>query len=271
MPERTSQVDFHVPGPSKVAPVTLGFWAIKLLATTVGETGGDALSMTLNLGYATASLVYLGFFALTLTAQVSARQYHPPVYWAVIIATTTVGTTVSDYLDRTVGLGYVKSSIALLAAVIAILLVWRGVRGRVQFEGITARTDEVFYWLTIVVANTLGTALGDCAADDLDLGFAGGALVFAGLLGIVAALYRWGARVPRTALFWAAYVLTRPFGATLGDTLTKPRDQGGLALGRIAASMTILLMMVAGVAVTSRRRTAERNTPPPDRPRAPTP
>src|SRR6185312_14126252 len=185
---------------SKVPQVTLAFWVIKLLATTVGETGGDALSMTLNLGYATASLIYLTFFAATLAAQVSARRYHPAIYWAVVVATTTVGTTVSDYLDRTVGLGYVKSSIALLAAVVVILLVWRAARGRVQFEGITDRRDEIFYWLAIVVANTLGTALGDCTADDLGLGFSGGALVFAGLLAVVAALYRWAPRLPRSAL-----------------------------------------------------------------------
>ncbi len=249
---------------SKVPQVTLAFWVIKLLATTVGETGGDALSMTLNLGYATASLIYLAFFAATLTAQVSSRRYHPAVYWAVVVATTTVGTTVSDYLDRTVGLGYVKSSLALLAAVIAVLIVWRAVRGRVQFEGIVDRRDEVFYWLTIVVANTLGTALGDCAADDLGLGFGGGALAFAALLVLVALLYRWAPRIPRSALFWSAYVLTRPFGATLGDTLTKPRAEGGLALGRIAASLTIVVLMVVAIAVTARR-------PPPDRPRAPPP
>jgi len=254
---------------SKVPKVALAFWVIKLLATTVGETGGDALSMTLNLGYATASLIYLAFFAATLAAQVSARRYHPAIYWAVVVATTTVGTTVSDYLDRTVGLGYVNSSIALLAAVIVILLVWRAARGRVQFEGITDRRDEIFYWLTIVVANTLGTALGDCTADDLGLGFSGGALVFAGLLAVVAALYRWAPRLPRSALFWAAYVLTRPFGATLGDTLTKPRDEGGLALGRIGASLAIVLLMVAAIAVTSNRD--RRRAPPPDRPRAPTP
>ncbi len=249
---------------SKVPPVTLAFWVIKLLATTVGETGGDALSMTLNLGYAAASLIYLAFFAATLSAQVASRRYHPAIYWAVVVATTTVGTTVSDYLDRTVGLGYVRSSLALLAAVIAVLVIWRAVRGRVQFEGITDRRDEVFYWLTIVVANTLGTALGDCAADDLGLGFGGGALAFAGLLLLVALLYRWAKGIPRSALFWSAYVLTRPFGATLGDTLTKPRDEGGLALGRIAASAVIVVLMVAAVAVTSRR-------PPPDRPRAPPP
>ena len=254
---------------SKVPRVALAFWVIKLLATTVGETGGDALSMTLNLGYATASLIYLAFFAVTLAGQVSARRYHPAIYWAVVVATTTVGTTVSDYLDRTAGLGYVKSSLGLLAAVIAILAVWRGVRGRVQFEGITDRCDEIFYWLAIVVANTLGTALGDCTADDLGLGFSGGALLFAGLLVVVAALYRWAPRIPRSALFWAAYVLTRPFGATLGDTLTKPRDEGGLALGRITASLTILLLMVVAIAVTSNRD--RRRAPPPNRPRAPTP
>jgi len=238
---------------SKVPQVTLAFWVIKLLATTVGETAGDALSMSLNLGYATASLIYLAFFATALGAQVSVRRYHPAIFWTVVVATTTVGTTVSDYLDRTVGLGYVKSSCTLLASVVLVLMVWRRVRGRVQFEGIVDRSDEVFYWLTITVANTLGTALGDAAADDLGLGFSGGALVFAALLCAVAAVYRWAPRVPRTVLFWSAYVLTRPFGATLGDTLTKPRSEGGLALGRIAASLTILACMMVAVLVTTQR------------------
>jgi uncharacterized membrane-anchored protein len=237
---------------SKVPQVTLAFWLIKLLATTVGETGGDALSMTLDLGYAVASLIYVAFFALTLAVQVRAKRFHPAVYWAVVVATTTVGTTLSDFLDRSVGLGYVKSSLALLCGVLLVLGVWKRVAGRVAFEDITSRTDEIFYWLTILVSNTLGTALGDFVADTTGLGFERGTLVFGGLLVLVAALYRWAKRISPGVLFWSAYVLTRPFGATLGDTLTKPRAEGGLELGRIAASLSIAALMVAGIAVSTR-------------------
>jgi uncharacterized membrane-anchored protein len=237
---------------SKVPHVTLAFWVIKLLATTVGETGGDALSMTLDLGYAVASLIYVAFFAVTLAIQVGSARYRPLAYWAVVVATTTVGTTLSDYLDRTVGLGYVKSSIALFCGVLVVLGVWRAVTGRIQFEHITARRDEIFYWLTILVSNTLGTALGDFVASTTGLGFERGTLVFAGLLAVVAAAHLWLKRIPASVLFWAAYVLTRPFGATLGDTLTKPRDEGGLALGRIAASAVIAGLMLVGIAVVAR-------------------
>jgi uncharacterized membrane-anchored protein len=245
---------------SKVPAVTLAFWVIKLLATTVGETGGDALSMTLDLGYAVASLIYVAFFAVTLAIQVGSERYRPLAYWAVVVATTTVGTTLSDYLDRTVGLGYVKSSIALFCGVLVVLVVWRAVTGRIQFDRITTRRDEIFYWLTILVSNTLGTALGDFVASTTGMGFERGTLVFAGLLAIVAAAHRWLKKIPASVLFWAAYVLTRPFGATLGDTLTKPRDEGGLALGRIAASAVIAGLMLVGIAVVARgeRRRAAR-------------
>jgi uncharacterized membrane-anchored protein len=243
---------------SKVPHVTLAFWVIKLLATTVGETGGDALSMSLDLGYAVATLIYVGLFAVALAAQVAARRFRPFVYWAVVVTTTTVGTTLSDYLDRTVGLGYVKSSAALLTGVLVVLLIWRRVTGRIAFDQITSRTDEIFYWLTILISNTLGTALGDFVATTAGLGFERGTLVFAGLLALVAAVYRWGRGIPRSVLFWSAYVLTRPFGATLGDTLTKPRAEGGLALGRIAASLALAAAMTVGIALVTRR---ERRAP----------
>jgi uncharacterized membrane-anchored protein len=240
-------------GPSKVPQVTLSFWIIKLLATTVGETGGDALSMTLNLGYAVASLIYLAFFAITLATQVASKRYHPPAYWAVVVATTTVGTTVSDFLDRSVGLGYVTSSIALFCGVLAVLVLWRHVTGRIEFQNIVTRKDEIFYWLTILVSNTLGTALGDFVATSTGLGFEGGALVFAGLLALVAAGHFWVARIAPSVLFWAAYVLTRPLGATLGDTLTKPHAQGGLELGRISSSLAMAALMIVGIALGSWR------------------
>lgn len=237
---------------SKVPQVTLMFWVIKIFATTLGETGGDAVSMTLKLGYAVASLVFLGFFAVTLAAQVASKRYHPFVYWAVVIATTTVGTTMSDYLDRTLGLGYVKSSIILFCGVLAILFVWHRVMGAIQFENITQRKDEVFYWVTILVSNTLGTALGDYVATDMGLGFGRGALIFAGLIALVAAAH-YLTKIPGSVLFWAAYVLTRPLGATLGDTLTKPYAEGGLELSRIASSLVMAAGMVVLIFLTYRR------------------
>jgi len=237
---------------SKVPRVTLMFWIIKIFATTLGETGGDAVTMTLQLGYAVGSLIFLAFFAVTLAAQVASKRYHPFVYWAVVVATTTVGTTMSDYFDRTLGLGYVKSSAILLCLVLVILFVWRRVTGRLEFENITDRRDEVFYWLTILVSNTLGTALGDFTADDLGLGFQRGALVFAGLIALVAALHYF-TKLSDSVLFWAAYILTRPLGATLGDTLTKPPDQGGLNLSRITSSLVIAAVMVVLIILSSRR------------------
>ncbi len=236
---------------NKVPQITLSFWVIKILATTLGETGGDALSMTLNLGYAVSTLIFLAFFVVTLSAQVSARSYHPLYYWAVVVATTTVGTTTSDYFDRTLGLGYIKSSIILFCLVLAILLAWHFTQGRIAFNQVTNRKDEIFYWVTILVSNTLGTALGDFTADDVGLGFERGALVFAGLIVLVALLHHFKAAAD-SVLFWAAYVLTRPLGATLGDTLTKPVAQGGLALGRITSSLVIACLVVVLVAITHR-------------------
>jgi uncharacterized membrane-anchored protein len=238
---------------SKVPHVTIAFWIVKILATTVGETGGDALSMTLKLGYLVSTAIFLAFFIVTVSAQIASRRYHPVTYWLVVVATTTVGTTTSDYLDRTLGLGYPKSSALLFGGVILVLLAWRFTTGHLQFEDITSRRDELFYWLTILVSNTLGTALGDFTADDLELGFEKGALVFAGLIVLVALLHFF-TRIDKAVLFWAAYVLTRPLGATLGDTLTKPVAEGGLNLGRITCSLVIAAAMVVVVAVTSLRK-----------------
>lgn len=237
---------------SKVPHITFAFWVIKICATTVGETGGDALSMTLQLGYAVSSLIFLGFFFITLAAQVVSKRYHPFVYWAVVVATTTVGTTMSDYLDRTVGLGYVKSSIMLFCAVIIVLFIWSRVTGAIEFENITTKKNEIFYWVTILVSNTLGTALGDFVATTTGLGFERGALVFAGLLTLVA-IAHFFTHVSDKILFWAAYVLTRPLGATLGDTLTKPHAEGGFDLSRITSSLVIMGLMVIGIILTSRK------------------
>jgi uncharacterized membrane-anchored protein len=243
-------------GASKVPQVTLAFWVVKILATTVGETGGDALSMTLNLGYLVSTAIFLAFFVVTVTAQIALRRYHPVSYWLVVVATTTVGTTTSDYLDRTLGLGYPKSSALLFAGVILVLLAWHFTTGHLRFENIDSRRDELFYWLTILVSNTLGTALGDFTADDLGLGFEKGALVFAGLIALVAILH-FASRIDKSILFWAAYVLTRPLGATLGDTLTKPVAAGGLNLGRITCSLVIAAAMVVVITVTSQRKPGE--------------
>jgi uncharacterized membrane-anchored protein len=247
--------DFKTSVLSKVPQATLAFWVVKILATTVGETGGDALSMTLNLGYAVSSLILLGFFCLTLTAQLASKRYHPVFYWAVVVATTTVGTTTSDYLDRTVGLGYVKSTAMLFCAVLLVLAAWHFTTGKIEVDRILTRTDEIFYWVTILVSNTLGTALGDFTATTAGLGFERGALVFASLIALVGAA-RLFTKIPGSVLFWAAYVLTRPLGATLGDTLTKPHDQGGLALGRITSSLVIAALMVVVIALTSQRKSA---------------
>lgn len=231
---------------SKVPLVTAMFWVIKILATTLGETGGDAVTMTLQLGYAIGSLIFLALFAATLAAQVASKRYHPFYYWAVVVATTTVGTTMSDYLDRTLGLGYVRSSILLFGGVLVALFVWHRVVGRIEFENITTRKEELFYWVTILVSNTLGTALGDFVATDTGLGFELGAVVFAGLIALVAAAH-YLTSIPKSVLFWSAYVLTRPLGATLGDTLTKSHAAGGLDLSRITSSLVIAVIMVIAI------------------------
>lgn len=241
---------------SKVPQATLAFWIIKILATTVGETGGDALSMTLDLGYAVSTLIFLGFFCVTLAAQITSKRYHPVFYWAVVVATTTVGTTTSDYLDRTLGLGYIKSSAMLFAGVLLVLGAWRSTTGEIAVDRITTRTNEIFYWVTILVSNTLGTALGDFVASTTGLGFERGALIFAALLLLVAGAY-FLLKIPESVAFWAAYVLTRPLGATLGDTLTKPHGEGGLALGRITSSLVMVAAMIILIALTSRREQME--------------
>jgi len=247
---------------SKVPPVTLAFWVVKILATTLGETGGDALSMTLKLGYGVSTMIFLAFFIVTLIAQLASKHYHPVFYWAVVVATTTVGTTTSDYFDRTLGLGYVKSSIILSLAVVAILAAWHFSTGKIEVDHIVSRKNEAFYWFTILISNTLGTALGDFVASSAGIGFEGGALVFAALIVLVAAAHYF-TKIPGSVLFWAAYVLTRPLGATLGDTLTKPLAQGGLNLSRITSSLVMVAAMVLLVAVTSLRK---RPTPAGSRP-----
>lgn len=236
----------------KVPAVTLGFWVIKIAATTLGETGGDALSMTLDLGYALSTVIFAVFFLGAVTAQIRASRFIPFLYWAVIVATTTVGTTMADFADRSLGIGYTGGSLLLFALLMISLAVWRVSLGTVSVELITTPKAEAFYWATILFSNTLGTALGDFLADDGGLGYVGGALVFGAALAVIAALY-WFTEISHTLLFWAAFILTRPLGATVGDFLDKPHEDGGLALGRFAASAVILVFIVVCILVLPQR------------------
>ena len=238
---------------SKVPALTLSFWLIKIAATTLGETGGDAVSMSMNLGYLVGTGIFAAIFVIAVGAQIRARQFHPYLYWTTIIATTTVGTTLADFADRSLGIGYAGGSTLLLALLLATLATWYRTLGSVAVATVNAPKEEIFYWLTIMFSQTLGTALGDWTADSAGLGYDGGALVFGALLAVVAAAYYWTA-ISRTALFWAAFILTRPLGAVLGDFLDKPRSAGGLALSRYTASAVLLAFIIACVALVQRRR-----------------
>jgi uncharacterized membrane-anchored protein len=236
---------------SKVPEVTLVFWIIKIAATTLGETGGDALSMTLDLGYAVSTAIFFVFFAVTVTVQIRARSFHPCLYWAVIVATTTMGTTMADFADRSLGIGYVGGSLILFTLVLLALGIWWKIEGMVSVNTITSPRTEAFYWLTILFSNTLGTALGDFLADS-GPGYEGGALVFTGALLVVWALYAFTS-ISQTLLFWAAFILTRPLGATVGDLLTKPVADGGLNLSRISSSAIIAVFIIACILVLPQR------------------
>jgi uncharacterized membrane-anchored protein len=231
------------PAPSKVPELTLLFWLVKIVATTLGETGGDTLSMSMHLGYLLSTGIFAAVFVVAVVAQMKARQFRPAVYWTTIIATTTVGTTLADFADRSLSIGYAGGSVLLLALLLASLAVWYRTMGSVSVDAVNSPRSEAFYWVTIMFSQTLGTALGDWTADTAGLGYAGGALVFGGLLLLVVAAY-YGTRVSRTLLFWAAFVLTRPLGAVLGDLLDKPLDHGGLALSRLGASAVLLTAIV---------------------------
>jgi uncharacterized membrane-anchored protein len=244
---------------NKVPQVTFAFWIIKIAATTLGETGGDALSMTLNLGYALSTAIFFAIFVATCAAQIASTQLRRFLYWTVIVATTTVGTTTSDYLTRSAGLGYLWTSLILFAGVLIVLAVWYLALGSVNVNKIDNRKAETFYWLTILTSNTLGTALGDCVADTSGLGYEGGALVFGSALAVIAAFYFF-TNLSHVALFWAAFVLTRPLGATLGDILTKPLDHGGLNLSRFSSSYVLAAFMVVLIFLTSRRVQRETAT-----------
>lgn len=236
---------------SKVPAITLAFWIIKIVATTLGETGGDAVSMSMDLGYAVASVIFIGIFVVTVAAQIAARAFYPALYWLVIVATTTAGTTMADYATRSMGIGYPGGSALLFALLMASLLVWYFAAGSVSVERIVSRRVEAFYWVTILFSQTLGTALGDWMADTNGFGYDGAALVFGAGLAVIAGAYYLTA-ISRTLLFWSAFVLTRPLGATLGDFLDKPIDHGGLALDRYAASGVLALMMIVLVIFAGR-------------------
>ena len=229
---------------SKIPEVTLVFWIIKIAATTLGETAGDAVTMSMNLGYLVGTAIFASIFIAAVGAQISARRFHPPLYWAAIVATTTAGTTLADFLDRSLGIGYLGGSTILLASLAAVLVLWRWTLGSVSVDSVRTHKAELFYWGAIMVSQTLGTALGDWIADGAGLGYGWGALVFGAGLATVAAGYYFST-LSHTALFWAAFILTRPLGATVGDFLDKPMADGGLALSRFYASAVLAAFMVA--------------------------
>lgn len=237
---------------SKVPAVTLGFWIIKILATTLGETGGDTVSMTMNLGYLVGTGIFMAVLVVLVLLQVFAKRFHPFLYWATIIASTTAGTTLADFATRSLGIGYTGGSTLLLGCVILCLAAWRFTLGSISSDRISTPKVEVFYWLTITFSQTLGTALGDWMADTSGLGYVGAALVFGAALALVAGLY-FRTSINRVALFWTAFILTRPLGATVGDFLDKPLDHGGLAFSRPLASAVLTVAIVALVLILPQR------------------
>lgn len=236
----------------KIPEVTLLFWIMKICATTLGETGGDQLAQTMNVGYAVSSLLFIGFFLVTLAGQLAARRYIPALYWAVILATSTAGTTMSDYMDRTLGLGYATGALILVTILVVVLGLWRLTEKSLSVSDITSRRGELFYWTAILFSNTLGTALGDFLADDSGLGFGGGALLIGSLLALVI-LAHYFTKISSVLLFWIAFVLTRPFGATFGDLLTKPVSKNGLGFGTQGSSLILLGLLVGLVVYTTLR------------------
>ncbi len=242
---------------SKVPEVTLIFWIIKILATTLGETAGDAVSMSMNLGYLLSTGIFAAAFIAAVLAQVYAKQFHPALYWLTIIATTTVGTTLADFADRSLGIGYTGGTAILLTLLMASLFIWHRTLGSIAVDTVSSPKAEVFYWITIMFSQTLGTALGDWTADSMEFGYSGSALIFGAMLALVAAGYYW-TKLSHTLLFWAAFILTRPLGAVVGDLLDKPLESGGLALSRYAAS-AVLLAGIAGMIAIFPQRAAHRS------------
>ena len=241
---------------SKVPEVTLIFWVIKIAATTLGETAGDAVSMSMNLGYLAGTGIFAAIFAVAVIAQIAAKRFHPFLYWTTIIATTTVGTTLADFADRSLGIGYAGGSSLLLGLLLATLFIWYRTLGTVAADSISTPKAEMFYWLTIMFSQTLGTALGDWMSDSAGFGYLGSAIVFGGLLIIVAMAY-YKTAISRALLFWAAFILPRPLGAVVGDFLDKPHDHGGLALSRYSASAALFLFMLACILIFPQRAAAK--------------
>lgn len=228
---------------SKLPKITIFFWIMKICATTLGETAGDAFSMSMDLGYLVSTGIFAVIVAAAVALQIRAKQFHPFLYWFTIIATTTVGTTLADFATRSLGIGYTGGSAILLTLVVVSLLIWRWVMGSVSVDEVNTPTGEMFYWVTIIFSQTLGTALGDWFADTADFGYLGAAVVFGAILLIVAALYYFTS-ISRVILFWVAFILTRPLGAVVGDFLDKPLDQGGLNLSRYTASLILIALIV---------------------------
>ena len=237
---------------SKVPEVSLIFWLIKIAATTLGETGGDAVSMSMNLGYLVGTIIFAAVFLMAVVAQIRAKRFHPLLYWTTIIATTTVGTTLADFADRSLGIGYAGGSLLLLALLLTSLFIWYRSLGSVSVDTVRSPKAELFYWVTIMFSQTLGTALGDWTADTAGLGYTGGAIVFSALLALLVAAYYW-TNLSRTLLFWAAFILTRPLGAVVGDFLDKPLSAGGLALSRYSASAALVAFMLASILLFEQR------------------
>ena len=242
----------------KVPEITLVFWLIKIAATTLGETAGDAVSMSMNLGYLAATGVFAAIMVVAVSAQIRAPRFSPFLYWATIIATTTLGTTLADFADRSLGIGYLGGSVLLLSMLLGSLALWHRVLGTVSVDSVSSTRAEVFYWVTIMFSQTLGTALGDWTADSAGLGYVGGMVIFTALIALVAAAYRWTA-ISRTALFWAAFVLTRPLGAVVGDFLDKPLAAGGLDLSRFGASAVLMAFIVGCVLLIPQRAAPVRH------------
>ena len=236
---------------SKVPAVTLGFWIVKILATTLGETGGDTVTMTMNLGYLVGTAIFLSALVVLVAFQIAAKKFHPLLYWATIVASTTAGTTMADFADRSLGIGYEGGTLLLLACVLASLALWYWSAGTVSVNTVTTPKVEAFYWITITFSQTLGTALGDWSADS-GLGYGGGALAFAAGLAALVALY-YATSTSRVLLFWAAFILTRPLGATIGDFLDKPLSDGGMNLSRPLASLVIAILMIVLILVLPQR------------------
>jgi len=236
----------------KVPEVTLAFWIIKIAATTLGETAGDAVSMSMNLGYLIGTAIFLAVFLTAVFAQIKAKKFHPFLYWATIIATTTVGTTLADFADRSLGIGYAGGSTLLIALLFGSLFIWHRTLGSVSVSTLSSPKAEIFYWVTIMFSQTLGTALGDWTAGTAGLGYTGAAIVFSVLLALVFAAYYW-TNVSRTLLFWTAFILTRPLGAVVGDFLDKPLSAGGLALSRYSASAALFAFILTSILLFKQR------------------